>query len=101
LVAFAEKWDKQYPIISRSWMNHWTRVIPFFAFPNEIRHAIYTTNAIESLNMTLRKVIKNHRAFPTDESALKVVYLAMHNVAKKWTMPLVYVAKPSQIGSLL
>ncbi|MBE9011787.1 IS256 family transposase [Pseudanabaenaceae cyanobacterium LEGE 13415] len=88
LVAFAEKWDKQYPIISRSWMNHWTRVIPFFAFPPEIRKAIYTTNAIESLNMTLRKVIKNHRAFPTDESALKVVYLAMHNVAKKWTMPI-------------
>lgn len=88
LVAFAEKWDKQYPIISRSWMNHWNRVIPFFAFPDEIRRAIYTTNAIESLNMTLRKVIKNHRAFPTDESALKVVYLAMHNVAKKWTMPI-------------
>lgn len=101
LVAFAEKWDKQYPIISRSWINHWTRVIPFFAFPDEIRRAIYTTNAIESLNMTLRKVIKNHRAFPTDESALKVIYLAMHNVAKKWTMPLVYVAKPSRIGSLL
>ena len=88
LVAFAQKWDKQYPIISRSWMNHWTRVIPFFAFPAEIRRAIYTTNAIESLNMTLRKVIKNHRAFPTDESALKVVYLAMQNIAKKWTMPI-------------
>ena len=53
-----------------------------------IRRAIYTTNAIESLNMTLRKVIKNHRAFPTDESALKVVYLAIHNIAKKWTMPI-------------
>ena len=88
LVEFAEKWDKQYPTISRSWMNHWTRVIPFFAFPQEIRRAIYTTNAIESLNMTLRKVIKNHRAFPTDESALKVVYLAMHHIAKKWTMPI-------------
>ena len=69
-------------------MNHWARVIPFFAFPDEIQRAIYTTNAIESLNMTLRKIIKNHRAFPTDESALKVVYLAMHNVAKKWTMPI-------------
>jgi putative transposase len=88
LVAFAEKWDKQYPIISRSWMNHWARLIPFFAFPSEIRRAIYTTNAIESMNMTLRKVIKNHRAFPTDESALKVVYLAMQNIAKKWTMPI-------------
>jgi putative transposase len=88
LIVFAEKWDKPYPIISRSWMNHWARIIPFFAFPDEIRRAIYTTNAIESLNMTLRKVIKNHRAFPTDESALKVAYLAMHNVAKKWTMPI-------------
>lgn len=88
LVAFAEKWDQQYPTISRSWLNHWQRIIPFFAFPAEIRKAIYTTNAIESLNMTLRKVIKNHRAFPTDESALKVVYLAIHNISKKWTMPI-------------
>jgi putative transposase len=88
LVAFAEKWDKQYPTISKSWMNHWQRIIPFFAFPPEIRKAIYTTNAIESMNMTLRKVLKNHRAFPTDESALKVVYLAIQNIAKKWTMPI-------------
>jgi putative transposase len=88
LVAFAEKWDKQYPIISRSWMNHWNRIIPFFAFPDDIRRAIYTTNAIESLNMCLRKVTKNHRAFPTDESALKVIYLAMQNIAKKWTNPI-------------
>ncbi len=88
LMAFAEKWDKQYPIISKSWMAHWQRVIPFFAFPPEIRKAIYTTNAIESLNMTLRKVLKNHRTFPTDESALKVVYLPLQNIAKKWTMPI-------------
>lgn len=88
LVAFAEKWDKQYPTISKSWLNHWQYIIPFFAFPPEIRKAIYTTNAIESLNMTLRKVIKNHRAFPTDESALKVIYLAIQNIAKKWTMPI-------------
>jgi putative transposase len=88
LVAFAEKWDKQYPTISKSWLTHWQRVIPFFAFPPEIRKAIYTTNAIESMNMTLRKVLKNHRAFPTDESALKVVYLAIQNISKKWTMPI-------------
>ena len=88
LMAFAEKWDKQYPIISKSWMAHWQRVIPFFAFPSEIRRAIYTTNAIESVNMTLRKVLKNHRTFPTDESALKVVYLALQNISKKWTMPI-------------
>lgn len=88
LVEFAQTWDKQYPTISRSWLNHWQRIIPFFAFPSEIRRAIYTTNAIESMNMTLRKVIKNHRAFPTDESALKVIYLAIQNIAKKWTMPI-------------
>ncbi|WP_415881137.1 IS256 family transposase [Leptolyngbya sp. Cla-17] len=88
LVELAEQWDKQYPTISKSWMNHWQRITPFFAFPNEIRKAIYTTNAIESVNMTLRKVLKNHRAFPTDESALKVVYLAIQNISKKWTMPI-------------
>lgn len=88
LVLFAETWDKHYPTISKSWMTHWNRIIPFFAFPHEIRRAIYTTNAIESMNMTLRKVLKSHRAFPTDESALKVIYLAMHNIAKKWTMPI-------------
>ena len=88
LVELAEQWDKQYPTISKSWMNHWQRIIPFFAFPPEIRKAIYTTNAIESVNMTLRKVLKNHRAFTTDESALKVVYLAIQNISKKWTMPI-------------
>lgn len=88
LVNFAQAWDKQYPSISKSWLNHWPRIIPFFAFPDEIRRAIYTTNAIESLNMTLRKVLKPHRAFPTDDAALKVVYLAIHNIAKKWTMPI-------------
>jgi putative transposase len=88
LIVFAQRWDKQYPTISKSWLNHWSRIIPFFAFPADIRKAIYTTNAIESLNMTLRKVLRNHRAFPTDESALKVIYLAIHNISKKWTMPI-------------
>lgn len=88
LVDFAQSWDKQYPTISKSWLNHWQRIIPFFAFPGDIRKAIYTTNAIESMNMTLRKVLRNHRSFPTDESAMKVIYLAMHNISKKWTMPI-------------
>jgi transposase-like protein len=77
LVDFAEPWDQQYPTISKSWLNHWQRVIPFFAFPADIRKAIYTTNAIESMNMTLRKVLRNHRSFPTDESVMKVIYLAI------------------------
>lgn len=63
LMAFAEKWDRQYPTISKSWLSHWQRIIPFFAFPPEIRRAIYTTNAIKSMNMTLRKVFRNHRSF--------------------------------------
>jgi putative transposase len=88
LILFAERWDKQYPMISKSWINHWQRIIPFFAFPLDIRKAIYTTNAIESLNMTLRKVLRNHRSFPTDESAMKVIYLAIHNISRKWTMPI-------------
>ena len=88
LVDFAEIWDSKYPTISKSWLTHWNRVIPFFSFPPEIRRAIYTTNAIESMNMTLRKVLKPHRAFPTDESALKVIYLAIQNISKKWTMPI-------------
>jgi putative transposase len=88
LILFAQTWDKQYPTISKSWLNHWPQVIPFFAFPQDIRKAIYTTNAIESLNMTLRKVLRNHRSFPTDESAMKVIFLALNNIAKKWTMPI-------------
>jgi putative transposase len=88
LVDFAERWDKQYPTISKSWLNHWQRIIPFFSFPLDIRKAIYTTNAIESMNMTLRKILRNHRSFPTDESVMKVIYLAIHNISKKWTMPI-------------
>ena len=88
LELFAEKWDALYPSISKSWRAHWTRVIPLFAFPEDIRKVIYTTNAIESVNMTLRKVTRNHRIFPSDEAVYKVIYLAMRNLAKKWTMPI-------------
>ncbi len=63
-------------------------IIPFFAFPSEIRRAIYTTNAIESMNSSLRKVIKSQQIFPSDEAAFKLVYLAMRNISKKWTMPI-------------
>jgi putative transposase len=88
LELFAEKWDGLYPNISKSWRAHWLRVIPLFAFPEDIRKVIYTTNAIESVNMTLRKVTRNHRIFPSDEAVYKVVYLAMRNIAQKWTMPI-------------
>jgi putative transposase len=85
---FAEKWDARYPSISQSWRAHWARGIPLFAFPADIRKVIYTTNAIESLNMTLRKATRHHRIFPSDAAVYKVVYLAMRNLAKKWTLPI-------------
>ena len=88
LASFSEKWDKQYPSISKSWETKWTNITPFFGYPEDIRRAIYTTNAIESINMSLRKVIKNKRVFPTDEAALKQLYLALRNISKKWTMPI-------------
>lgn len=88
LELFAEKWDQHYPNISKAWQAHWARVVPLFAFPEDIRKVIYTTNAIESVNMTLRKVTRNHRIFPSDEAVYKVLYLAIQNMAKKWTMPI-------------
>jgi putative transposase len=88
LELFAEKWNQYYHNISKAWQAHWARVVPLFAFPEDIRKVIYTTNAIESVNMTLRKVTRNHRIFPSDEALYKVLYLAIQNIAKKWTMPI-------------
>lgn len=88
LALFGEKWNGKYPSISAMWQRHWLNIITFFDYPPEIRKVIYTTNAIESLNMTVRKVIKNKRAFPSDDSMLKLVYLALKNIEKKWTMPI-------------
>ena len=87
LAAFAAKWDAKYPTIAKSWKANWQRLIPFFAYPEEIRTIIYTTNAIESLNNSLKKTIKNRASFPTDEAALKLLYLSLKNIMKKWTMP--------------
>jgi putative transposase len=83
-----QKWSGRYPMISKSWRTNWTRLSPFYAYPPEIRRAIYTTNAIESLNNSLRKVTKNRGAFPNDEAAIKLLYMALRNIMKKWTMPL-------------
>jgi transposase-like protein len=84
---FAEKWDARYPTISRSWRSRWAEVIPFFKFPDQIRRVIYTTNAIESVNFTIRKVTKNRQSFPNTEAAEKLVFMALQNISKKWTMP--------------
>jgi len=80
-------WGKKYPMIAQSWRRNWEQVIPFYSYPPEIRKIIYTTNAIESLNMQLRKVLKNRGHFPTDEAATKLIYLALRNITKKWTNP--------------
>lgn len=88
LDKFAERWDEKYPQISRSWRTHWENLSTLFRYPEDIRRAIYTTNAIESLNSVIRKVIKKRKLFPTDDSARKVVYLAIMDASKKWTMPI-------------
>tara|TARA_B100000963_G_C22550452_1_gene636527 strand:+ start:86 stop:1294 length:1209 start_codon:yes stop_codon:yes gene_type:complete len=88
LEQFSERWDDKYPQISRSWNTHWPNVNTLFNYPPEIRKAIYTTNAIESLNSVIRKSIKKRKLFPTDDSAKKVVYLAIMEASKRWTMPI-------------
>lgn len=88
LTAFEEKWGEDYPSIVQSWRRNWARITPFFDYPPEIRRVIYTTNAIESVNMSLRKITKNRGSFPSDEALLKLFYLAMKNISKKWTMPI-------------
>jgi putative transposase len=87
LEAFAEKWDGAYPTISQTWRRNWEYLTPFFSYPADIRKVIYTTNAIESLNMSLRKVIKTRGSFPNADAALKLLFLALEHIAKKWTMP--------------
>ena len=88
LEEFADVWDKQYPMISKSWKNNWVNITAMFEYPPEIRKAIYTTNAIESVNSVIRKVIRNRKIFPSEQSALKIVYLAIAEAEKKWTMPI-------------
>lgn len=88
LEAFADKWDRRYPTISAIGLRHWEYIIPFFDYPADIRKVIYTTNAIESLNRSLRKVLKNKGSFPNPESAFKLLYLALEKISAKWTMPI-------------
>jgi putative transposase len=88
LERFAERWDTKYPTISRSWLADWDRLTVFLDYPPEIRRVIYTTNAIESLNYSLRKRLKTRGTFPNDESIVKLLYLALQNVAKRWTRPI-------------
>ncbi|QHQ24499.1 IS256 family transposase [Pectobacterium parvum] len=88
LDAFAKVWDDKYPQISKSWRAHWENLNTFFNYPPDIRKAIYTTNAIESLNSVIRQAIKKRKVFPTDDSVRKVIYLAIRDASKKWSMPI-------------
>lgn len=83
LEAFAAKWDEPYPAVSQIWLRHWDNIIPIFEYPMEIRRVIYTTNAIESVNRSLRKVIKTKAVFPDEDSVFRLMYLAMNNIAKR------------------
>jgi transposase-like protein len=88
LDEFASVWDKKYPMISKSWRSRWTEAIPFFKFSPEIRKAVYTTNAIESVNFTIQKIIKHRQSFPNDEAAMKLIFMGLKNISRKWTMPI-------------
>lgn len=88
LQNFSNKWDNQYPAISDMWQRLWPGIAPFYSFPDEIRKAIYTTNTIESANRQIRKIIKNKGVFPDDKSIQKIIFLALTNASKKWTMPI-------------
>jgi len=85
LEAFDEKWGQRFPVITKAWLDAWEHVIPFLAFPEEVRRVIYTTNAIEALNRQLRKAIKTKGSFPNEDAARKLVYLALHNAVPQWT----------------
>jgi putative transposase len=84
LTAFAETWDQRFPTISRSWLEHWEHVIPFLAFPADVRRIVYTTNTIEALNRQIRKIIKTRGHFPTEDAARKLIYLAIDRAERKW-----------------
>jgi len=88
LESFENEWDKKYPAIAKSWKNNWNEVTPFFKFPDDIRRAIYTTNAIESLNSSLRKLLKNRGPFPSDDAVYKLFYLGIRKLEKRWTLPI-------------
>ena len=88
LDQFGDRWDEKYPQISKSWRSNWENLNTLFEYPPAIRKAIYTTNAIESLNSVIRKATKRRKVFPTDDSAKKVIYLAIQEASKKWTMPI-------------
>jgi putative transposase len=98
LTAFEAIWSKRYPTIAPAWRRAWQQVIPFFAFPADIRRMIYTTNAVESLHRSLRKIIKTRGSFPSDDAALKLLYLALRNAGLRWHRPVAWTAAMGQFA---
>ncbi len=88
LTEFESKWDAFFATIEQSWRRNWSRLAPFFDYPPDIRKVIYTTNAIELVNMSLRKITKTRGSLPTDDAVFKVFYLSLNNISQKWTMPI-------------
>jgi putative transposase len=88
LMAFADKWQHKYPMIAKSWERNWQQITPFLHYPKPIRKAIYKTNVIEASNRQVRKIIKTKGSFPNDDAVYKIVFLALQNAQKKWTMPI-------------
>ena len=88
LDAFAQAWDEKYPTIAKMWRAKWTDIITLFDYPPEIRKAIYTTNAIESVNSVIRKFTRNRKLYPNEDSALKIVFMAIREASRKWTLPI-------------
>lgn len=88
LESFAQAWDGKYPTIAKTWRAKWTDIITLFDYPPEIRRAIYTTNAIESVNGVIRKFTRNRKIYPNEDSALKIIYMAIREASRKWTMPI-------------
>lgn len=101
LQEFEAKYQQTYPATVKTWKSNWARIVPMFDYPADIRKAIYTTNVIESLNFTLRKVVKTKGSFPTQEAAFKLLYLALRNIQKKWTMPIYHWKSALNLFSIL
>jgi len=98
LEDFEAEWGKRYPAIGAAWRRAWEHVIPFFAFAPDIRKMIYTTNAVEALNRSLRKIIKTRGSFPNDEAAMKLLYLAIRNAGIHWRRPVAWTAAMGQFA---
>lgn len=88
LTELSQKWQEKYPLVTKGWEDNWANIATFFDYPTDIRKAIYTTNAVESLNSVIRRVIKKRNVFPTDDSVFKVIWLAIKDASKKWSMPI-------------